>query len=122
MNTLCKIREVSRAIAEFEQRFEQEYHLSINEGVLLCCLARHGELSSGEIAEVLRLTCSNTSKVIRSVERKGFVTRKLGEDDKRQKTRPLQTDDTNFHYRRNEFGSENPKKEGRRISPAFFDG
>ncbi len=84
MNTLCKIREVSRAIAEFEQRFEQEYNLSINEGVLLCCLARHGELSSGEIAEVLRLTCSNTSKVIRSVERKGFVTRKLGEDDKRQ--------------------------------------
>ncbi len=84
MNTLCKIREISRAIAEFEQRFEQKYHLSMNEGVLLCCLARQGELSSGEIAEVLRLTCSNTSKVIRSVENKGFVTRKLGEDDKRQ--------------------------------------
>ena len=68
MNTLCRIREVSRAIAEFEQCFEREYRLSMNEGVLLCCLARHGELSSGEIAEMLRLTCSNTSKVIRSVE------------------------------------------------------
>ena len=65
MNTLCRIREVSRAIAEFEQCFEREYRLSMNEGVLLCCLARHGELSSGEIAEMLRLTCSNTSKVIR---------------------------------------------------------
>ena len=54
------------------------------EGVLLCCLALHGELSSGEIAEMLRLTCSNTSKVIRSVEGKGFVIRKLGEEDKRQ--------------------------------------
>ena len=77
MNTLCRIREVSRAIAE-------EYRLSMNEGVLLSCLARHGELSSGEIAEMLRLTCSNTSKVIRSVEGKGFVIRKLGEEDKRQ--------------------------------------
>ena len=62
MNTLCRIREVSRAIAEFEQCFEREYRLSMNEGVLLCCLARHGELSSG----------------------KGFVIRKLGEEDKRQ--------------------------------------
>ena len=69
MNTLCRIREVSRAIAEFEQCFEREYRLSMNEGVLLCCLARHGELSSG---------------VIRSVEGKGFVIRKLGEEDKRQ--------------------------------------
>ncbi len=84
MDTLCRIREISRTIAEFEQRFEQQYRLSMNEGVLLCCLARHGELSSGEIAETLRLTCSNTSKVIRSVENKGFVMRKLGEDDKRQ--------------------------------------
>jgi len=84
MNTLCRIREVSRAIAEFEQCFEREYRLLMNEGVLLCCLARHGELSSGEIAEMLRLTCSNTSKVIRSVEGKGFVIRKLGEEDKRQ--------------------------------------
>ena len=84
MNTLCRIREVSRAIAEFEQCFEREYRLSMNEGVLLCCLARHGELSSGEIAEMLRLTCSNTSKVIRSVEGKGFVIRKLGEEDNRE--------------------------------------
>ena len=79
----CRIREVSRAIAEFEQCFEREYRLSMNEGVLLCCLARHGELSSGEIAEMLRLTCSNTSKVIRSVEGKGFVIRKLGEERSR---------------------------------------
>ena len=76
MNTLCRIREVSRAIAEFEQCFEREYRLSMNEGVLLCCLARHGELSSGEIAEMLRLTCSNTSKVIRSAEGKGFVNKR----------------------------------------------
>jgi len=84
MNTLCRIREISRAIAAFEQQFEREYGLSMNEGVLLCCLDRHGELSSGEIADVLQLTCSNASKVIRSAESKGFVNRKLGADDRRQ--------------------------------------
>lgn len=46
MNTLCRIREVSRAVAEFEQRFEREYGLTMNEGVLLCCLDRYGERSS----------------------------------------------------------------------------
>lgn len=84
MNTLCRIREVSRAVAEFEQRFEREYGLTMNEGVLLCCLDRYGERSSGEIAEALQLTCSNASKVIRSVESRGFINRKLGTDDKRQ--------------------------------------
>lgn len=84
MNTLCRIREVSRAIAEFEQCFEREYRLSMNEGVLLCCLARHGELSSGEIAEMLRLTWFEYVEGDPVGGGQGIVIRKLGEEDKRQ--------------------------------------
>lgn len=84
METLCKIRELYRAIAEFELRFEKKFHLCLNEGMLLCCLFRKGRLSSGEIAEQLGLTNSNTSKVIRSVEDKGYIERNLGDNDKRQ--------------------------------------
>ena len=36
METLCKIRDVYRAIAEFEVQFTQMYDLSLNEGMLLC--------------------------------------------------------------------------------------
>ncbi len=84
METLCRIRDLARAVADFEQQFEHHYGLSLNEGVLLCRLCRHTTLTSGEIADVLHLSCSNASKVICSVERKGLVCRKLADEDKRR--------------------------------------
>lgn len=84
METLCKIRDIYRSIAEFESRFEKVHHLCLNEGMLLCSLSKAERLSSGEIAELLGLTASNTSKVIRSVEGKGLIERVMGEKDKRQ--------------------------------------
>lgn len=84
MDTLCKIRDIYRTIAEFEKEFEKEFDLSLNEGMLLCSLNDNQCLSSTEIANSLGLTCSNTSKVIKAVETKDFVERKLGKEDKRQ--------------------------------------
>ena len=68
METLCRIRDIYRAIAEFEVKFMQEFDLSLNEGMLLCTLLNTPKLTSSEIAEALGLSASNTSKVIRSVE------------------------------------------------------
>ena len=78
METLCKIRDIYRAIAEFEGQFVQMYDLSLNEGMLLCTLLDR------EIAEALGLSASNASKVIRSVESKKLITRVVGKKDKRQ--------------------------------------
>jgi DNA-binding MarR family transcriptional regulator len=63
--------------------FQRDYGLCLNEGMLLCSL-KSQKLTSGEIADALGLTCSNTSKVIKSVESKGYVKRTLGKGDKRQ--------------------------------------
>jgi len=84
MDTLCKIRDIYRTIAEFESQFEKEFDLSLNEGMLLCSLIDNKCLSSTEIAKNLGLTCSNTSKVIKSVENKKLIERTLGKEDKRQ--------------------------------------
>lgn len=84
LECLCKIREIHRAICELESGLEHLHGVSLNEGMLLCTLSAEGTLSSGEIAEKMGLTNSNTSKVIKSVESKGFVRRMLGECDKRQ--------------------------------------
>lgn len=84
MDTLCKIRDIYRAIAEFEVQFMQLYDLSLNEGMLLCTLLNRPKLTSSEIAEALGLSASNTSKVIRSVEDKNLITRLIGKEDKRQ--------------------------------------
>lgn len=83
MNNLCTVKNVCRLIADYELQFQNKFGISLNEGLLLCSL-RKGKISSGEIAHELDLTCSNTSKVLRSVENKGLVERTLGEKDKRQ--------------------------------------
>ena len=84
MESFCKIRDVYRAITEFEAQFEKRYGLGLNEGSLLCALHEVGRLSSGDIAKQLNLTQSNASKVIRAAENKGLIHRSLGDDDKRQ--------------------------------------
>ena len=84
MESLCKIRDLYRSIAEFEAMFQKQHNVCLNEGMLLCTLLKQERCSSGEIAEILGLTCSNASKVIRSVEKKGYIQRVLGEQDKRQ--------------------------------------
>ncbi|AHF12846.1 DNA-binding protein [Barnesiella viscericola DSM 18177] len=84
MESFCKIRDVYRAITEFEAQFEKRYGLGLNEGSLLCALHEVGRLSSGDIAKQLNLSQSNASKVIRAAENKGLIQRSLGDDDKRQ--------------------------------------
>ena len=95
METLCKIRDVYRAIAEFEVQFTQMYDLSLNEGMLLGTLLNTPKLTSSEIAEALGLSASNTSKVIRSVEGKKLITRLIGKEDKRQMRFSLTTEGKN---------------------------
>ncbi|WP_080904955.1 winged helix DNA-binding protein [Parabacteroides sp. Marseille-P3160] len=83
VRTLCQIRDVYRAIYDFELNFQQLYDLGLNEGMLLCSLNTQ-KYSSNELASVLGLSNSNTSKVIKSVEKKGLIRRIVGKEDKRQ--------------------------------------
>ena len=84
MEKLCRIRELQRAVNRFEAALERSYGICLNEGMALCSLSKAGRLSCGELGEMLGLTPSNTSKVLRSVEGKGYVNRGLGTNDKRQ--------------------------------------
>lgn len=84
MEALCKIRDIYRSIAEFEAAFIKQHNLCLNEGMLLCTLSKTKQCSSGEIAQLIGLTTSNTSKVIKTVEKKGYIERVMGETDKRQ--------------------------------------
>lgn len=84
METLCKIRDIQRAVHRFELDFEKLHGICLNEGMTLCSLSGAEKLSSGELGELLGLSPSNTSKVIRSVENKGLVKRIMGAEDKRQ--------------------------------------
>lgn len=84
MNPLCKIRDIQRAVHQFELCLEEKHGVCLNEAMALCCLQQNGRLSSGELGEMLGLTPSNTSKVIASIERKDLISRIMGESDRRQ--------------------------------------
>ena len=80
----CRIRDLYRAILNFEQYFEQHYDLNLNEAMLLCTLSARSSQTAGEVAEALGLTNSNASKVIASAEALKLIKRQMCKDDKRR--------------------------------------
>lgn len=82
--SLCKVRDILRSINDFEIIFHARHGIGLNEGMLLCTIAKQGQCCSGNAAEKLGITPSNASKVIASVEKKGLVKRVLCPDDKRR--------------------------------------
>lgn len=81
--SLCALGGIFKAIRTFEESFRERHGLCLNEGMLLCRLSG-GAMSSSQIADQLGLTNSNASKVIKSVEQKGYIVRKMGDSDKRK--------------------------------------
>ena len=71
---ICKIRDIYRAISEFETAFAEQFGICLNEAMVLCAL----------LEEALGVTQSNVSKIIRMVEDKAFVNRVYGKEDRRQ--------------------------------------
>ena len=58
--------------------------ICLNEGMALCSLSNAERMCPGRLGELLGLTPSNTSKVLRSAESKGLVLRELCCKDRRQ--------------------------------------
>ncbi len=82
MDCICVIKDIYRALHSFEDEFLKTYDLCINEALVLCSL-RNKQLSSSEIAEQAGLKFSHASKIIKSIEEKGLITRMIGHSDKR---------------------------------------
>ena len=51
MNTICKMRDIYKALSIFETAFEEVYGISLNEAMVLCALREAGkEITSTAIA------------------------------------------------------------------------
>lgn len=83
-DTLCRIRDLQRAINRFEGLFEERYGICLNEGMALCTLSKAERMCPGELGERMGLTPSNMSKVLRAAEGKGLLCRELCCEDRRQ--------------------------------------
>ncbi len=83
MEVLYAIRDICRSLAEFESTFEELNRISLNEAVVLFTISG-GNLTASQIAKQVGMTASNASKVIKNVESKWLIERKVGKRDKRE--------------------------------------
>lgn len=84
METICKIKDIYKALYAFEKEFAEANGITINEGMVLCCMKDEQPHVAASLCEFVGLSNSRVSRVINSVESKGFITRQIGSEDRRQ--------------------------------------
>ncbi len=84
MEPICRLKDIYKALYAYEKQFAEEAGITINEGALLCCLKDGKPKSANELADFIGLSGSRVSRIIHSLEEKGFILREIGIFDKRQ--------------------------------------
>ncbi|MBQ8602028.1 MAG: MarR family transcriptional regulator [Bacteroides sp.] len=80
---ICVMRELMIALSDFENKLMDTHGVSLNEAMVLCALGDEC-ITASIIAERTGLRPSHASKVIGTLEARGYLIRELGKQDKRQ--------------------------------------
>ena len=81
MKTICAMRDVFKAMGNFETAFEKMYQITLNEAMILCALKEASDkVTATNLSKQTELSPSHTSKMLRILEEKGL----LGSEDRRQ--------------------------------------
>jgi DNA-binding MarR family transcriptional regulator len=87
---LCELKSLLRAVGELEESIRSSYGVTLTEALCLCSAAESsgGALSAGtsstvELGSEFALSPSRLSRILGSLERKGFIVRHRRQDDRR---------------------------------------
>jgi len=84
MDEICKLKEIYKALYLFEKEFAEKNGITINEGMVLCCLKDGKPKAANDLCDFIGLSNSRVSRVINTIESKGYIIRQMGTNDKRQ--------------------------------------
>lgn len=84
MEPICRIKEIYRTLYQFEKTFAERHGITINEAMLLCCLKDGEARTAGTLCDFVGLSNPRVSKVITTVEEKGYLRRTISPQDRRQ--------------------------------------
>ncbi len=84
MESICKLKNIYKSLYTFEKEFAEKNNITINEGMVLCCMKDEKPRTANEICEFVGLSNSRVSRIINAVETKGYILREMGSIDKRQ--------------------------------------
>lgn len=84
MEPICKLKEIYKVLYTFEKGFAENNGITINEAMVLCCMKDGEPKAASQLCEFVGLSNSRVSRVINTMESKGFISREMGLKDKRQ--------------------------------------
>lgn len=84
MEEICKLKDIYKSLYNFEKEFAEKNGITINEGMVLCCMKDGKPKSANELCGFVGLSNSRVSRIINTVETKGYIIREMGAVDKRQ--------------------------------------
>lgn len=84
MEPICALKDIYKALYQFEKDFLTLHQITINEAMLLCAMKDEEEKTAGALCEYIGLSNSRVSKIIHAVEQKNYISRALSQEDKRQ--------------------------------------
>ncbi|WP_298653602.1 winged helix DNA-binding protein [uncultured Proteiniphilum sp.] len=84
MELICRLKDIYKTLYAYEKQFSEQTGITINEGALLCCLKDDKPKSANELCDFIGLSGSRVSRIIHTMEEKGFILREIGASDKRQ--------------------------------------
>lgn len=82
MESICKLKDIYKALYEFEAAFHEQFGITLNEGIVICMLSK-GPMKAGDICAECSLSTSRLSKVLGALEQKGLIVRTMGKNDRR---------------------------------------
>lgn len=84
MESICRLKDIYKILYAYEKQFAEEAGITINEGALLCCLKDNKPKSANELCDFIGLSASRVSRIIQTLEEKGYILREIGVSDRRQ--------------------------------------
>jgi DNA-binding MarR family transcriptional regulator len=84
MEEICKLKDIYKSLYNFEKEFAERNGITINEGMVLCCMKDGRPRAANELCDFVGLSNSRVSRIITTVESKGYIVREMGTTDKRQ--------------------------------------
>lgn len=83
MESILKLKDIYKALYDFERQYANMNDITINEAIILYALRDGKPLLAKEIYSAVGLSKSRMSRILSDIEKKGYVIRKVGTEDKR---------------------------------------
>lgn len=91
MEPICKLKDFYLELYQFEKKFSRENGITLNEAMVFCFLKDGTPKTAQQIDAFIGLSKSRISRILNTLEKKGFINRSIGQSDKRQMIFTLST-------------------------------